>query len=56
MAPEKDFLRTLDQSEKLLSLWSSCTKAEKVPTNFVSLFAAERHFGITVKVGGQQIC
>ena len=50
MAPEKDPEKLLKTSEKHLTLWAKGKKATSVPPGYVSLFSAERNFGVSFKV------
>jgi hypothetical protein len=50
MAPEKNPDKLLKQAEKEIILWDKCKRAGSVPSNYISLFSAERNFGISFKV------
>ena len=46
MAPEKRLGRKLKKAEKELNLWDKCLKGKLIPKDFISLYAAERDFGL----------
>ena len=50
MAPPKDMNKKLQIAQKELSLWPMCTKAQRVPSEYVSLSSGKINFGITFQV------
>ena len=50
MAPEKDPKKRLKLTEKELALGTNSKWVASVPPGYVSLFSAERNFGVSFKV------
>ena len=50
MAPEKNLRKRLKCAKKHLILGEKCKKVLCVPTGYVSLYGAERSFGISFEV------
>ena len=50
MAPEKNLRKRLKYAKKHLILGEKCKKVSSVPTGYVSLYGAERNFGISFEV------
>lgn len=50
MAPEKNKAKVIKRSEKEITLWANCTKSASVPGSYISMFSAERMFGVKYKV------